>query len=585
MKKLHSDFTFGFEFEAFGKVSKYLRYSPSRYIEYVKENYDDEDEDDEYSFDYESEQYAYCDKWEDIECNPLNKEVFRDLKQDFYDSVNCEINNFFNTYEGSTHHDGSVKEYFNGYQSFEYASPIFKYTPYNMNKVKKFLSSIKDFNFGINQTCGFHTHISYKGISEYDALWILCYIASDEDYIKEFSTLFVDGEMINFSNERYATTSYLYDINKLLKEKNYISLGGVLNTNKYRVLRIHPQGTLEWRGPRNFINVKNGISRYFDKLYTIIDIMCKALNTPYIFGLSKKNLFDILTTNHSSWIVKNTDEIDCGFIKYKNHTFTSNSRLLKRYETCGMLDDFRNRKIENSSLYSYIAQKNIMKKILKNPLELCNPNYEPILPQLIVDLYMNKDIESIVKSVLDSDKKLSLVLQHSLMKYYPYILKYADSSFFKTVYHYQIIDCLEKISTFDYDLISNILKNIPNAYLENVCISFIRKDYRTINDILDILSKLTLSKNDLSIYRLYKDCCWYSDISMYNDDTFSKQSLKEKIIKMMNDNLLPNQISSFDENYKTLEMSSFTMQDICKEVSDNFQNVQISSGQLYLNLI
>jgi len=569
MKKLHSDFTFGFEFEGFGRVNKYLSEGPCYYIE-KSSRYEDEDEDyDNEDYDYEDEMesspYSCYDDWDDLECNPLNMDDFRHIKSSFFDNVNRKINNFFNTYRGSTHHDGSVKNYKDGYQSFEYASPIFKYTPLNVLKVKKFLKSLKSFDFAVNDTCGFHTHISYKGINEIDVLWILCFIASNEDYIKEFNTLFVNGERIEFSNPRYANTLFLYDINKSLQEKNYSTLCDLLTTSKYRVLRIHPQGTLEWRGPRNFINVDDGVEKYFEKLYKIIDIMCQALNTKKIFGLSRHELFSNISSK--------------SIIHYKTKEFTPNSKLLKRFNTYGILTDFVNEKFDKSFGKSLDNLSNILNFIKKNPLELCNENYEPILQYILTHL-STSEIEEMIKTIKNKNKDIPLILQRGLVNNNSYMIKYVDKKYFSSLHNGQINNIISNIGSLDDEIVDNILKNCDYGSLIHVCKQFLTRNIKFINNILEIIPyRKNDSWSDFNYYDLYIEYCYLYDLQSIKaiNSILEKEQLKFKLFELMDKNIIPNTKETFENQSNILYLKTndwtingnvyYTLSDICNSVN------------------
>lgn len=153
--------------------------------------------------------------------------------------------------------DGSVHQTSHDYDEpdleFEYSSPIIPLTPMWLSKVVKTLKTLLDEGVYTNKSCGFHHHLSFGNIHEKDMVWIYCNMAADPSTYKDF------GEFHGHHFESYDYASY-YDLDELstaLANDDFDTVGDLLTTTKYRTFRIHPQGTLEWRGPRNFLNDKN----------------------------------------------------------------------------------------------------------------------------------------------------------------------------------------------------------------------------------------------------------------------------------------------------------------------------------------
>ena len=84
------------------------------------------------------------------------------------------------------------------------------------------------------------------------------------------STIGAEKEMIFI----VAKTSQRNEITKAIKEKNYTRVLRALSDDKYRLFRIHPYGTIEWRGPRNFLDSND---------FKIIKDFYKKFNT-YIYA-------------------------------------------------------------------------------------------------------------------------------------------------------------------------------------------------------------------------------------------------------------------------------------------------------------
>lgn len=205
---------------------------------------------------------------------------------------------------------------------FEYGSPIIPFNPSNMNKIFKFLSELKDIGIKTNNTCGFHTHISFKDMTRNDAKWLLFSVANDDELLNELSYLNYtndDGEKtsINFFTQPYATDSWFRELKVNGDIKDWEFEG---NTSvKYLILRTHPDaGTLEWRGPRNFIN--NGenldlIKTFIKKLWKLILKFAKIIDMNEYNGFKKQEVLEKfrLTGNFNTPTelskLKNADEI------------------------------------------------------------------------------------------------------------------------------------------------------------------------------------------------------------------------------------------------------------------------------------
>ena len=178
--------------------------------------------------------------------------------------------------------------------AFEYGSPIIPFNPTNVNKISKFLTGLKDIGVYTNESCGFHTHISFKDISRDDAKWILFCIANDDDLRLEFSEMQVDGEEPIKFYGTYATDDWFRAFKVTGKFEDWsISKD---TSDKYLIVRIHPEaGTLEWRGPRNFINDGSNsalIKSYIKKLYNLVLKIGKIVDMKEYNGFKKSEVLN-----------------------------------------------------------------------------------------------------------------------------------------------------------------------------------------------------------------------------------------------------------------------------------------------------
>ena len=178
---------------------------------------------------------------------------------------------------GDMHRDGSLRPGRDrGGIPFEYSSPVFQYTPANISKVIKFLSNLKDWDVYTNRSCGFHTHISFNGITKKDVMWFMLYLCGTGK-IHEFDKL---GRTLLY-NRTYASPRFLERVESYLKNMNLVDALTVVATNeKYRSIRLHPQGTVEWRGPRTFLNTpsRKKTKTFFEKLDKMINYFVESVN-------------------------------------------------------------------------------------------------------------------------------------------------------------------------------------------------------------------------------------------------------------------------------------------------------------------
>ncbi len=193
----------------------------------------------------------------------------------------------------------------NGEYIFEWGSPIFNLTMENIKLILNFLDKAFDLSFETNVTCSTHIHIGFpdKTQIDKDMFWVLLnmIIEDEEKTIKDISKF----KNFNFISMRYASIDYFKRAKHILMQNGVDGLSNVMdfmyNDSKYRMLRIHPQGTLEWRGPRNYMNSQNRkiIREFFlTKLYPFIKKISKFLDTKEINIkgkiVSKKEIYELL---------------------------------------------------------------------------------------------------------------------------------------------------------------------------------------------------------------------------------------------------------------------------------------------------
>lgn len=282
--------------------------------------------------------------------------------------------------------------------TFEYGSPIIPFTPTNMNRINKFLSSLKDIGVKTNDSCGFHTHISFKDITRNDVKWILFSIANDSELRQEVSEMEVeDGEPIKFYGS-YANDSWF---EKLKVNGSFDDWSLNLSTNeKYLIMRIHPEaGTIEWRGPRNFINDGSDaalIKSYIKKLWKLILKIGKLVDEKEYNGFKKSEVLRKLNVSgkFSSPIEiinkKNIDNVTQIILKKPSILVSlSPSKLSKLFDY--------NTDILVSGNYSRESQEEL--KAIWNKIPTKN---KEIILRAINDKHLNNDIRSILPNIFDA---------------------------------------------------------------------------------------------------------------------------------------------------------------------------------------
>ena len=182
--------------------------------------------------------------------------------------------------KGKIESDGSLEPSDDkGGRTFEYGSPIIPFNPTNITKIYNLLKKLPEFDVYTNETCGFHTHISFEGINKVNAAWIMCCIAIDDDILDEVKELKSKDKVIPFLS-RYAQESIFNSLRDAIVNQEWDRINRLLDSSdKYNVVRVHPAGTLEWRGPRNFMNNNEIelIHEYIKKVYRLILAFSKMI--------------------------------------------------------------------------------------------------------------------------------------------------------------------------------------------------------------------------------------------------------------------------------------------------------------------
>ena len=430
---LKSDFTYGFELEGVAKNWRSDDY-----------NYEDDGDDDE----------------------------------EYYDSINDTIMRVFKSckfgeYKGSAEiqHDGSIETNDNRDVAFEWASPIFKATPKNFAATMRFLYDLPSYDIETNESCGFHHHISWKGITERDMIWTYINLCMDEGFInslKGFTSSYDDGDIIDIdmSSERWASTSKLKEIREAILNKDWKTIVEDMSDDKYRILRIHPYGTIEWRGPRDFLeyNQMKIIHDFYIKFNEVISKVIECQNMKTISGtdITKEELFKNMTE-----AMKNMPD------KHPELEFLHRN------------DEYRDRHMSYKTEKGKALSSKIIKTIEDKPLVLyhlimANPvNVAKLICNAVNSQRMHNVIEyacdAIINSDLGKDKVTEMsgklfegfIEAHYNINKFTYfcepLIKYVDMS----KKYLEIINNLDNVSKL-YEFISQTPVNILYSEINNI---------------------------------------------------------------------------------------------------------------------
>lgn len=322
-----------------------------------------------------------------FELEAMVEDALIDFSDDYQDEVDYdsldeaikeEISTAFNFSEDEIEikYDGSLEPSNRFDYAFEWATPTMQFTPENLKRSIHGLDYLMKHNFYTNESCGFHVHLSFPNITDQDVIWIISKLSIDKPMFKKITNF----EGLNFFNEEYAEKGVFEKIGKLINEEKYSELAQYFSTKKYRMLHIHPQGTLEWRGPRDFLDDYEGIHivyDFFKLLHEFVSWMSKSISDNHINGISKENYFKLVFGED----VKVNDYID---------NFNKKSRFSK-------MKNIINDDIEKKYVNRFI------KLMIKNKSDY-TPSVEKILKLYIDDIYSDFTFATnILKKLIEMD--------------------------------------------------------------------------------------------------------------------------------------------------------------------------------------
>ena len=343
--------------------------------------------------------------------------------------------------------------------SFEYSSPVLDFTPANIKKIWEFMERNLGANktFFTNASCGFHHHISFEGITGEDAAWILSQIAMDDkaidllDHLEDEKNSYGINKYI-FSSD-YSKDGYLVELRNAIKEFDFEKIVSYLNTDKFSLLNNHRNKTLEWRGPREFMDTNdiNLVKKFYQQLWKVIRLFSQKLDLKEINGMSKENYMKGLAAVNEGRV----------FRFYPNFKLNANH----------LLDD--------NSL------QNLCNKIIENPnILLSLVKDKRICDQVIQKLFSMNKLRKTIEMI--DENKISQTIYDLAYKYIPAVMAYkaSEDALFRTS-----MRTILRLKDTRYGIDSSALPDIINYVVPKVNKELFNTDDFQYSYKLDLIQK------------------------------------------------------------------------------------------------
>ncbi len=325
---------------------------------------------------------------------------------DGWDEANDRAKRFFNQWfpGGDLHSDGSLDyTYEKGGEPIEWASPVL---PVNVSTFQRIINMYKaglDDEFYVNSTCGYHHHLSFQGITAEDVIWIMSKLALDDNMRRKISKF----KGIEFVGE-WSRDDYIDDLKNAVLNDNYKKIVELCKTDKYSLVNVHNHNTLEWRGPRGFL--EDG------SISTIIDFY--------------KLLWEFV-----KWMTDVLDETEINNVSKDN--FIAQIRAVKGSSN---INGFKFSEKRKDGLLSDDKLKEICKKISDEPKILANFVKSKALEQILQHLFNTNRLGKRVV-LINQSEELRDEIKHKInnlcYKYIPYrmLVQFRDSIDSDTIYN------------------------------------------------------------------------------------------------------------------------------------------------------
>jgi hypothetical protein len=347
--KFASEFTFGFEVEAW--IDRYENNDFKSAIEHVM-----------HSFDIVEGVGQFKD---DGSIHPGGLEDCYECNGDGRDEDGYECEYCYGRGSYPLDYDGP-------HWAFEFATPILKFTPFNISKTFELLNTFMDEGAETNETCGFHIHLGFpiennlkKSI---EIFWGLCQLANN----KELLGMVKSHKGVKMTDRKYAPFKIFDQLGAILNsnKSNFATLNSLkrlYTSEKYVVFRQHPQGTLEWRGPREFLQNRDFHKSFFiNVLYKLVKFFADTLD------MKKLKIKNGFISRHDFFAVFEKEDSPSSKVQ-KKFLDMSNADIADIYKKYGRIlskMQFHSAQIEPSTDESKLTFKEVY--ITAGVVENCN---------------------------------------------------------------------------------------------------------------------------------------------------------------------------------------------------------------------
>lgn len=343
--------------------------------------------------------------------------------------------------------------------SFEYSSPVLDFTPANIKKIWEFMERNLGANktFFTNASCGFHHHISFEGITGEDAAWILSQIAMDNkaidllDHLEDEKNSYGINKYI-FSGD-YSKDEYLGELRNAIEQFDFEKIVSYLNTEKFSLLNNHRNKTLEWRGPREFMDTNdiNLVKKFYQQLWKVIRLFSQKLDLKEINGMSKENY------------MKGLAEVNKG-------------RVFRFYP---------NFKLNGNHLLDDDSLQNLCNKIVENPnILLSLVDDKRICDQVIQKLFNMNKLRKTIEMI--DENKIPQTIYDLAYKYIPAVMAYkaSEDALFRTS-----MRTILRLKDARYGIDSSSLPDIINYVVPKVNKELFNTEEFYYHNKLDLIQK------------------------------------------------------------------------------------------------
>lgn len=386
------------------------------------------------------------------------------------------------------HFDQSLTKFNNG---FELPSPKMPITITNIAKTIKLLNELLDYGVYTTDTCAFHIHLSYNDMTIDDIIWIMCNLAIDDNGRQLFSQMLdlSSNNTIDFVTAMSDDT-FLDNIKECLEKDDVFSIGEYINSTKHNLIRIHPQGTLEWRGPRNFLDSENRklTKQFFIHFFKVVLWIKEALDRRTLGIYNRDTLVNCIKINLNFKMLKYTN------IDKQNNVRMNFNRFIQK-----IVD-------HPETLYNVDASvKPYMNAIFYNV------NSYPEIKRVLKDIDINRVPEENLAYVLTAEPSLIEYLDDNV----PMFKFYADGvelyKLFDYIDEYDLMQFIEDI----YNSGMTNFEDLPyNPYIKDKKLLF------TLFALQDIVCNDVKKLSKILNIKVINSICELYDIS-YNDLKYS----------------------------------------------------------------